>query len=154
MRCYRGLHNTAPSIIALLNPQRQIVYANASDLAMAKNQGSDEVYGTRFGEHMGCIHAASGEDACGTSEACQTCGAMNAVLKSLNGKVALQRCTIPLVAEQDPLQFIIFTIPVRIDASVYILAVFVDDNKVIEHPHTLAEHAFTVQSLAARIEES
>jgi hypothetical protein len=49
---------------------------------------------------------------------------------------------------------IIFTIPVRINGSVYILAAFVDDNKVIEHPHALAEHAFAVQRLAARIEES
>jgi hypothetical protein len=150
----QGAAQHAPEHIALLNPQRQIVYTNASYLAMAKNQGSDEVYGTRFGDHMGCIHAGSGEDACGTTEACQTCGAVNAVLTSLDGKVAMQRCTLPLKAEQDPLHLIIFTIPVHMDDSTYILAAFVDDNKVIEHPHTLAEHAFAVQRLAARIEES
>jgi hypothetical protein len=150
----QGAAQHAPEHIALLNPQRQIVYANDSYLAMAKNQGSDEVYGTRFGAHMGCRHATSAEDACGTSESCQTCGAVNAVLKSLNGQVAMQRCSIPIEPEQDPLQLIIFTIPVRINGSIYILAAFVDDNKVIEHPHTLAEHAFAVQRLAARIEES
>ena len=78
---------------------------------------------------------------------------MNAVLKSLDGKVAMQRCSIPLEAEHDPRQLILFTIPVRIDDSIYILVAVVDDNKVIEHPHTLAEHAFAVQKLAARIEE-
>ena len=150
----QGSAQNAPEHIVLLNPQRQIVYANASYLTMAKNQGSSEVYGARFGEHIGCIHAVSGEGGCGTAEACQTCGAVNAVLKSLDGKVAMQRCTIPLEAEQEALQLIIFTIPVRINGSIYILAAFVDDNKVIEHPHALAEHAFAVQSLAARIEES
>jgi hypothetical protein len=150
----QGAAQHRPEHIALLNPQRQIVYANASYLAMAENQGSADVYGARFGEHMGCIHATSGEGACGTAAACQTCGAVNSVLKSLDGKVAMQRCTIPLEAEHDPLQLIIFTIPVRIDGSIYIMAVFVDDNKVIEHPHTLAEHAFAVQRLAARIEAS
>jgi hypothetical protein len=137
----------------LLNQQRQIVYANASYLAMAKNQESAEVHGARFGEHMGCVHAARGEGGCGTTKACQTCGVLNAALKSLNGKVAMQRCTITLEAEQEPLQLIIFTIPVRIDGSIYVLAAFVDDNKVIEHPHTLAKHTFAVQRLAASIEE-
>lgn len=143
-----------PEHVVLLNSHQQILYANTSYLAMAKNKGSGKVYGARFGEHLGCIHATSGEGACGTAAACQTCGAVNAVVKSLNGHVAMQRCTIPIETEQDPLQLIIFTIPVRIDESVYILAAFVDDNKVIEHPHTLAEHTFAVQRLAARIERS
>jgi hypothetical protein len=136
----------------LLNPQRQIVYANAPYLRMAEHLGSRDVYGTRFGEHMGCIHEASGEGGCGTAEACQMCGAVNAVLTSLEGKVAIQRCSIPLEGKEEPLHLIIFTIPVRIDGSTYVLAAFVDDNTVIEHPHTLAQHAFSVQKLAARIE--
>ena len=143
-----------PENMALLNPQRQIVYANASYVAMAKDLGSGEVYGARLGEHMGCVHAANSEVACGTAEACKTCGAVNAVLESLDGKVAMQRCSIPRIAEQDPLQLTIFTIPVRIDGSIYILAAIVDDNKVSKHTHPLAEHAFAVQRLAARIEES
>ena len=149
----RSTHHT-PEHMVLLNPQRQIVYANASYLAMAKDMGSGEVYGARLGEHMSCVHAANGDVACGTAEPCKTCGAVNAVLQSLDGKVAMQRCSIPLEAEQEPLQLIIFTIPVRIDGSIYILAAIVDDKKVSTHSHTLAEHAFAVQRLAARIEES
>ena len=138
--------------VALLNPQRQIVYANAPYLSMAKDKGSGEVYGTRFGDHMGCIHASSGKGDCGTAEACQACGAVNAVLTSLKGKVAMQRCSIPLEGKEEPLHLVIFTIPVHIDHSLYILAAFVDDNAVIEHPHILAEHTFAIQKLAARIE--
>ena len=142
----------APEHVVLLNSQRQIIYANAAYRAMAKALGSDEVYGKRFGEHMSCIHANSGEGACGSAEACQMCGAVNAVLTSLQGKVALQRCSIPIEGKADPLHLIIFTIPVRIDNSGYILAAFVDDNTVIERPHTLAQHAFKIQEMAARIE--
>jgi len=80
------------------------------------------------------------------------CGAVNAVLTSLQGKVALQRCSIPVEGKEDPLHLIIFTIPVHIDHSGYILAAFVDDNTVVEHPHTLAQHAFAIQKMAARIE--
>ena len=142
----------APEHVVLLNPQRQIVYANGAYRKMAEALGSDEVYGKRFGEHMNCIHANSGEGACGSADACRMCGAVNAVLTSLQGKVALQRCSMPIEGKEDPLHLIIFTVPVHIDNTGYILAAFVDDSTVIAHPHTLAQHAFAIQKMAARIE--
>jgi hypothetical protein len=151
-RLHKAAQMTSESFV-LLNQQRQVVFGNHAYLSMAKALGFTEIYGTRFGEHMGCIHAINWENSCGSAEACQKCGAINAVLKSLNGQVAMQRCSFPLQGHEDPLHLIIFTIPVRINNALYILAAFADDNKVIEQPHQLAEHTFAVQRLAARIEE-
>lgn len=142
----------APEHVLLLNTQRQIVYANATYLAMANTLGLDGTYGQPLGEYLGCLHASGAEASCGTRPACQDCGAMNAIKKSLNGAVAMQRCSITLESKKDPLHLVTLTIPIRIADSDYILTVFVDDNKIIEYPHTLAEHAFAVQKLAGRIQ--
>jgi len=142
----------APEHVLLLNTQRQIVYANAAYLAMANTLELDGTYGQSLGGYLGCLHASDAEASCGTRPACKDCGALNAIKKSLNGAVAMQRCTITLEGKRDPLHLVTLTIPIRIADSDYILTVFVDDNKIIEYPHTLAEHAFAVQKLAGRIQ--
>jgi hypothetical protein len=142
----------APEHVLLLNAQRQIVYANDAYLAMANTLGLNGTYGQPLGGYLGCLHAHDTEASCGTRPVCKDCGALNAVKKSLNGAVAMQRCTILLKADKDPLHLVTMTIPIHLADSDYILTVFVDDNKIIKYPHTLAEHAFAAQKLAARIQ--
>lgn len=142
----------APQHVLLLNTKRQIVYANATYLAMAEAAGLNGSYGQLLGDYIGCMHAKHTAGSCGTRPACGNCGALNAIHKSLNGAVAMQRCAIPIDGKDDPLYLVTLTIPVQITGSIYILTVFVDDNTIIEHPHTLAEHAFAVQKLAGRLQ--
>ena len=142
----------APEHALLLNTQRQIVYANRTYHALANALGINGRYGQLLGGYLGCMHAQDAATSCGSKPACEHCGALNAINKSLHGAVAMQRCAIPVQGQPDPLYLVTLTIPVRIAASIYILTVFVDDNKIIEHPHTLAEHAFAVQTLAGEIQ--
>jgi signal transduction histidine kinase len=85
--------NAVPSILVILNRQRQIVFANQALLGLP---GIDEpaVYGRRPGEVLNCVHASENEAGCGTTEFCRTCGAVNAILSGLRGEKSVKECRI------------------------------------------------------------
>jgi K+-sensing histidine kinase KdpD len=69
-------------ITAILNENRQIVYANEELLKLLGIESLSEILGSRPGEAVGCIHAGDMAFGCGTSEACSVCGAVNAIIES------------------------------------------------------------------------
>ncbi len=86
--------NSVPTILLVLNKNRQIVYANNVAWA-ALNPGDETVlFGQRPGEAIRCMHAAETEGGCGTTEFCRTCGAVKAVLMSQHGQANQQECRI------------------------------------------------------------
>lgn len=72
-----------PYPVAVLNAQRQAIFANRamSSLAVELYQ---ELAGQRLGELMGCVHSADEPGGCGTSVACRNCGAVSAILAHQN----------------------------------------------------------------------
>ena len=80
--------------VLVLNLQRQVVYANRKMLRFLGLDAVDGVLGARPGEILHCQHAASAPNGCGTSEACSLCGALQAVLKALEGESAQRECRI------------------------------------------------------------
>jgi signal transduction histidine kinase len=66
----------ADAVLLVLNPERQIVGFNSR---VADVQAPDVVAGRRIGEALGCVNA-SGPGGCGTTPACETCGALGAIL--------------------------------------------------------------------------
>jgi len=68
-----------PSPVAVLNAQRQAIFANRSMASLAVNLCRD-IVGVRPGELIGCIHSADEPGGCGTSVACRQCGAVSAIL--------------------------------------------------------------------------
>lgn len=83
-----------PSIVMILNENRQIVYANEIFLAAVKAVSETAVLGKRTGEALRCTHADDGPGGCGTSHFCSTCGAVNAILKAQTGHKDVQECRI------------------------------------------------------------
>ena len=83
-------------MVVILNEQRQIVFANSRFLEFRGDDDSAKVLGLRPGEAVGCIHALADDTpaGCGTSEFCQTCGAVNAILESQRNDVDVQECSI------------------------------------------------------------
>lgn len=78
----REIFDSVPHVMALLNRNRQIVYAN---VALKKMMGTDTLealLGLRPGEAIGCIHAGEEAGGCGTSKHCRFCGAVKTILKS------------------------------------------------------------------------
>jgi signal transduction histidine kinase len=89
-----GLLDTANEAMSILNHQRQILFANQTLLEMAGAADANEVLGKRIGEVLGCLHAQENVHGCGTTEACQVCGALVAILNAQQGKADIQECRI------------------------------------------------------------
>ncbi|MDH3981600.1 MAG: ATP-binding protein [Kiritimatiellaceae bacterium] len=80
-----------PSILMVLNKQRQIVYSNQRLLDFLKIDSDHQVLGLRPGEILNCIHAQQkGCSGCGTTEFCSECGAVKAILESQDKKVGVE----------------------------------------------------------------
>lgn len=94
------LLDALPEPALVLNPQRQVVAANAAALAMVGASSCDELLGLRPGECAGCINLADAPSGCGTSQACTWCGAVNAILDAQQTRAVAQReCRLTLVGE-------------------------------------------------------
>jgi signal transduction histidine kinase len=78
-------------LVAVLNPQRQIVALNERMLAAMEIDNPQKVMGLRLGEAIGCLHAHDMPAGCGTSEFCSTCGAAVAIVACMAGDSPVQR---------------------------------------------------------------
>ena len=66
--------------VLVLNRQRQILAASSEFKEALAACGIEDFVGLRPGEALGCEHAEEGPGGCGTSFACQHCGAVLAIL--------------------------------------------------------------------------
>jgi K+-sensing histidine kinase KdpD len=69
-------------ISAVIDKNRQIVYTNNEFLDLLGIKTMELILGKRYGEVISCIHSAEEPSGCGTSRACEYCGATNAILES------------------------------------------------------------------------
>ncbi len=77
-----GLLDALPDGILVLNPQRQIVFANRAARELAGDRPPAELVGLRPGEALRCVHAFEGPGGAGTSPACGLCSTGTAFLES------------------------------------------------------------------------
>ncbi len=89
-----NLTNSLSQMLVVLNPERQIVFANTLFLQFLKKSDLEKVLGKRPGEAASCIYSDLVEGGCGHSEFCRTCGAVNSILESQVGKQSVQECNI------------------------------------------------------------
>ncbi len=106
----KGLDAVAVSVL-VMNSHRQIVFANKAFLNMIGAADIKSIHGMRVGEALGCIHATESEGGCGTTEFCRGCGAVNAILSSLNGEESVQECRISANGELKTLDLRVMTSP-------------------------------------------
>jgi K+-sensing histidine kinase KdpD len=67
---------------AIIDNNRQIVYANDDFLSLLGVNTLEPILGKRPGEAISCLHSAEEPSGCGTSNSCAYCGAVNAILES------------------------------------------------------------------------
>jgi K+-sensing histidine kinase KdpD len=79
---FTELFGSITGISAVINKNRQIVFANNDFLEMLGLKTLEPILGKRFGEVVSCIHSEKETSGCGTSEACKYCGAVNAIIES------------------------------------------------------------------------
>lgn len=77
-RC--SILDVLPDLILILNPERQVLFANRAVLNLFHLTDSASLLGRRPGEILGCAHAGNDSGGCGTTEFCRVCGAVNAIL--------------------------------------------------------------------------
>ena len=82
----------SPGMVALLNPERQIVYCNEAYARAGGLANKADALGMRPGELLNCIHAAEKPGGCGTSESCRHCGLVQALVAGQEGRANSSEC--------------------------------------------------------------
>lgn len=113
-------------IVLVLNKERQIVLANENLCRFVGASDPNSFLGLRPGEALRCIHAAESIGGCGTTEACRTCGEVNAILESQRGKVSIQECRIMRDNVFDPLDLKVYASPLRINGHQFTIYAVTD----------------------------
>ncbi|MFV0423425.1 sensor histidine kinase [Oleidesulfovibrio sp.] len=88
------LLDSVTDIVAVLNGNRQIVFANRNLLQLLDDDDAECIVGLRPGELLLCEHSLCAENGCGTSAACRSCEAVNAILCGLGGSRKEAECRI------------------------------------------------------------
>jgi nitrogen fixation/metabolism regulation signal transduction histidine kinase len=79
---FTEIFGSMTGIGAVIDENRQIVYANDDFLTLLGINTLEPILGKRPGEVVSCIHSAEESSGCGTSLSCAYCGAVNAILES------------------------------------------------------------------------
>ena len=146
-------------LVAVLNKERQLIYANRALLDFLKPHAYTQVYGRRIGELFRCIHAEKNAGGCGTSRDCRYCEAVLTVLKTMEeGKALQENCMVysdgPV--EKTAMNFRLQTIPLQVADQKFVMISIKDLNA--EKRKAALERIFfhdilnTVSSLKVNIE--
>ena len=94
------IFSAVSGISAVLDNNRQVIYANKELLTLLGITTLDPILGKRPGEVISCIHSAEEISGCGTSLACTYCGAVNAILESQKtGLKSTRECRISTLVD-------------------------------------------------------
>jgi hypothetical protein len=97
---FTEIFGTMTGIAAVIDKNRQIVYANNDFLSFLGINSLKSILGKRPGEVISCIHSTDEPSGCGTSKACAYCGAVNAIIESQNtGKKSTRESLISTFVE-------------------------------------------------------
>ena len=114
--------NALPYIVAILNPERQIIYSNKALMNTLNVNSIEELLGQRPGEAIGCIHSREEDGGCGTSESCRFCGAVRTILKCQRERIKVSdECRITSVINGKEVSFdlLVTAAPIYIEKKEY-----------------------------------
>lgn len=110
------LIDALPYVGAILNENRQIVFANQTLLDLLGIQTLESILGLRPGEAVKCVNANNQTGGCGTAEACSVCGAVNSIMECLRtGQPVSSECRIisQLEGEIQAFDFKVYSRPIQ-----------------------------------------
>lgn len=90
-KLFTELFGSLTGVCAIINNNRQIVFANIEFLELIGVKTLEPILGKRPGEVVSCINVVNGTDGCGTSAECKFCGAVNAILESVRTQSSTTR---------------------------------------------------------------
>jgi len=115
------ISNSFPGLILVLNEYRQIVFSNDQFITLGDYTSFEDYLGLRPGELLNCSHAFESESGCGTTRFCANCGAVNAILNSINGMKDVQECRIDRRGGNSPLNLRVWTSPVELGQEKFVI---------------------------------
>jgi signal transduction histidine kinase len=121
-----GAVETSSEPTAVLNEERQVVFANQAFQDLVGAETVEEMCGARPGEVLGCLNAEGG---CGDSPACRFCGAAQAIIKTLRTSKPLQQECHIAAADGDRMvahDFIVRTTPFLLGEKLFVLISLLD----------------------------
>jgi K+-sensing histidine kinase KdpD len=107
---------------AVIDNNRQVVYANNEFLALLGLKTVEPILGKRPGEVISCIHSGELPAGCGTSLACTYCGAVNAIMESqITGMKTIKESHISTIADEKlkSWDLKITSSPVKLGGNIY-----------------------------------
>jgi len=117
---------SVPDVLLFLNEQRQIVFANDATFCFLGMEPTPDVLGNRPGEALGCTHASETAGGCGTTEFCQTCGAVQAILAAQRGVSDVKECRIAIKDSWDALDLKVSTVPFEYEGEQFTICAVQD----------------------------
>jgi signal transduction histidine kinase len=123
-----SLLDAMPFMVLILDSERRIVHTNASALRFLDILNPEDVRGMLAGEAFDCARLGESDIPCGSSEACQLCGAHQALAACHNGLGGVRECR--LTTRQGglhrTLDLMIWTSPLSIKGRPYTMLSFRD----------------------------
>lgn len=122
-----SLLDSVTDMVFVVNDCRQIVYANER-LRVQFGVTDIDILGARPGELFRCGNAEAAVTGCGTTHACRHCGAVNAILTSLEGEPSENDYRIQSHDEDDFIAYDLHvqTTPLAIDGEKFVVTVVSD----------------------------
>lgn len=120
--------DAVPASVLAINQYRQIVYCNRAFNELSLKHRLEDVVGMRPGEALDCVNAHKMEAGCGCSDLCSTCGAAQAIVKSLSGGNEIQNCRLTRLVDgiEVPLDLQVYTTPIEYQGQRFIFLFAMD----------------------------
>jgi PAS domain-containing protein len=158
---FKKLTSAIPSILMILNSDRQIVFSNDSLAKLLGIESIEELKGQRPGEVLGCIHSKKNAGGCGTSENCEMCGAVNSIMAGLDGTLSINECRILTGDGTDAFDLKVWATPYVVDNEKYVIFAVEDigsekRRKVLEKTffHDITNTAGGIKGIAQLLKDS
>lgn len=133
-----GVLRATGGVLAVLDEERRILSVNDALLRWLGLGTADRLLGLRPGDALNCIHAHDAPGGCGTSTACESCGAAIAIATSLSKEEPMER-TCALTSARDgvsrDLYLRVHSCPLRINSH-RLLLLFLQD--ITQEQHAMA----------------
>ncbi|MGC1392393.1 MAG: HAMP domain-containing sensor histidine kinase [Bacteroidales bacterium] len=126
---FTEIFGSITGIGAVIDKNRQIVFANDDFLSMLGINTLELVLGKRPGEVVSCVHSDEEPSGCGTSASCAYCGAINTILESQRtGTKSMKETRISSIVEGKlkSWDLNIISTPVTLAGSLFYVLVFQD----------------------------
>ena len=129
-----SIFDNMPISVLILNKFRQIVFANKFILKQLNLGSMNNLLGVRPGELLHCTYSQRSPGGCGTSEYCQKCGAVSAILGATSGVATENEAKILVDIEEkmDALTLKVSAFPLVLGDEVFAVIYINDISAVID----------------------